>query len=301
MTYGAYPFGGDAFGAPPVPATVTPETSHTAFLLSPRASDTATITAATEVPTLPVANVQNVQPKKVYRSLSTSVSLSIGLAAPLDCTHLAIVGANLDDSAWVRLRGAAAPIDISGAPVVDTDWINPWPLGAKPDAPDWPSWMQVLNWENEDPLQYWQLDIVDGGGGLSYIDIGRLIIGKPWRPSMNFDFGGTPIAFDPRDAVAETDYGSTFTDRRTLSPPRLFDLQFSALSERDVLRGLFEIQRLAGLAGDVICCLDPADAENHHLMSMQGRFTRGGAYGAPPVFDEQGHCWSTSIGLREFL
>jgi hypothetical protein len=51
----------------------------------------------------------------------------------------------------------------------------------------------------------------------------------------------------------------------------------------------------------VICCLDPGDTANFHLLSMQGRFTRGGAYATPPLWDEGGQCWSSSVELREFL
>lgn len=299
MTYGTDPYGNIGDGPPPPydPAAFPPNM----LLLSPVDSDEGVITASSEISTLPASNLQNVQPRRVWRSTGTDEHLSIALASAVPCNAVALVGSNLDDYAWVRLRGAATDAEVLTDPVVDTGWVSPWQAAAKPTIRRWPSHTNLVRFDNDTALRYWRLDIVDDGGGLAYIEAGRLVLGRVWQPTMNFDFGGTPIGHDPRDAVAESDYGSTFTDRRTSSPPRLFNVKITANSASEVLDGLQEIQRLAGLAGDVICCLDPLDTARFHLMTMQGRFRAGGLFDGPPYFDGAEQCWGATISLREFL
>jgi hypothetical protein len=269
------------------------------LLLSGRHSDRATITPSAEVPTLPASNLQNLQPRRVWRALTKTASLSLAFVEPVACNMLTMVGGNPTGERRVRITGAASPSALSSLPVVDTDWVNPWPSGGVPDAPDWPSWLLPVRWINESALTFWKVEIADTA--VTYIDVGRLVLGPVWQPTTNFDLGGTPMSYDPRDAVAETDYGFTFTDRRARSAPRLFSVTVTAANQVEVMRGLQEIQRLAGNAGDVICCLDPGDAANFHLLSMQSRFTKAAGYTAPPAWDEDGQCWGASIDLREFL
>jgi hypothetical protein len=303
MPFGANPWAGAPFGGlrgsnPPPSVT---DLSRNVLLLSGRDSDAATLVPSSEIVTLPASNAQTVQPRRVWRTSSNDEWLTLTFASAVAANALAMVGGNPTSFRRVRVTGAADAADLVAAPDLDTGWVNPWPAGAQPVAPDWPNWLLLVRFENTDEMRHWKIEITDIGGAVTYLDIGRLILGRLWQPSVNFDVGGTPVAFDPRDAVVETDYGFTFTDRRTRSAPRLFSLQITAAKGVEVLQGLQGIQRLAGSAGDVICCLDPGDTANFHLLSMQGRFTKGGAYATPPLWDESGQCWSSSVELREFL
>lgn len=271
------------------------------LLLSPRNIDRATLTATGEVPTLPVTNLQTIQPARKFRVMDNEVSIYVAFATAISANALALVAHNFSDSGSIRLRAATLQADLDSDPELETDWASPWPNGLKPIAPDWANWLSLIQFENNSAYRYWRVDLFDDGPSQTYLEAGRLVLDRAWQPSTNFDFGGTPMAHDPRDAVAETDYGYTFTDRRTLSPPRIFKLQITSANQTEVLAGLQEIQRLAGLAGDLVCCLDPGDADNFHLLSMQGRFTKGGAFGAPALWDEDGPLWGAAIEMREFL
>jgi hypothetical protein len=150
-------------------------------------------------------------------------------------------------------------------------------------------------------MSFWRVEIIDPAAGQTYLEAGRLVLGRAWQPSTNFDIGGTPLAFDPTDVVAQTPSGHTFTDRRAGSPPRLFNIIITAANRREVMDGIAEIQRLRGTWGDVICCLDPGETTDFHLLSMQGRLTQGGQFPSPALFDASGYTWGASILLREFL
>ena len=306
MTYGFLPYGAAPYASPPEVSTFAAAPGNRILLLSPVASDAAAIVASSAVATLPAVNLQNVQPTRKWRSQGVEASLNVTFPedaedGEISANTLALVGVNFTHHALVRVRAAATAEDLTADPAIDTGLASPWPGGVKPHARNWPQFTVLVFWENEAPLRFWQIDIVDAGGGLTYLEAGRLMLGRAWQPSINIDIGGDFLAYDPRDVVAETDRGFTFTDRRTESPPRLFALNLTAGNRREIFDGLGEIQRLAGLAGDVVCCIDPADSADFHRYVMQGRFTAGPRFSAPALFDESGYTIGASINLREFL
>jgi hypothetical protein len=274
---------------------------ETVLVLGPIDSDLATMTAGTAVATLPVANLQNVQPRKKWRSdSSTSETIDIVFADAVAADSLAAVGANFSASAQWRFIMAATADGLDDPPV-DSGLQSVWPATGKPAVRYWPNYLSLLRWTNATACRFGRLTISDPSNADGYIEIGRLVVGQAWQPANNFDIGGTPLSYDPKDVVAETDYGYSFTDRRSRSAPRLFSLQFTAASHREILDGIAEIQRLAGLSGDVICCLDPAETTDFHRYSMQGRFTGPPQFTAPAAFDANGYTTGASIALKEFL
>lgn len=303
--FGLMPYAAAPFATAPEVASFDGAPGARVLLLSPSASDAATITADSAVPTLPAANLQNVQPTRKWRSEGVEASLYVtfpenGDEEEIKANALALVGVNLTHTGMIRVRGAATAEGLDGT-LLDTGLNSAWPGGVKPYVRDWPQFTVMAFWENDEPLRFWRIDLVDAGGGLSYLEAGRLMLGRAWQPRFNVDVGGEFMAYDPRDVVAETDRGHTFTDRRTASPPRLFTLNITASNRREIFDGLAEMQRLAGLAGDVVCCLDPTDATDFHRYVMQGRFTSGPRFSAPAAFDRDGYTIGASINLREFL
>lgn len=300
---GFSPYGAVSYGA--APAYVAP--SFTAavealFILSPRESDLAAYNASSAVDGLPVTNLQTIQPGRVWRSTdATPQYVDVAFAAPVAANALAIVGANVTAAGMFRVRGAATEANVTAAPAIDTGWRSMWPATVKPAAPDWPAHTSLLRWSNDNVFQYWRVEIADGGAVLSYLEAGRLVLGRAWQPTTNFDLGGTPLGFAPADVQQQTPWGRTFTDRRTPSAPRLFEVAIYAADKREAFDGIAEIQRLRGLWGDVICALDPGDSTDFHRFTMQGCFTAGGAYTLPPAFNANGSMFGAAIRLREFI
>lgn len=270
-------------------------------LLSPGDSDAASLTASTQASGLPATNLQTIDPARKWQSTGTSEYLLATFDTAIAATALALVGHNLSASATIRVRGAVLQANLTSAPTVDTTAVSAWPTSGKPSAPKWPHFTSLVRWAAATPCRYWRIDIADPAPATNYLEVGRLALGVAWQPSINFDIGGTPLGFDPADVQAKTPYGRLFTDRRNDSAPRLFELAVYALTKREAFDGIYEIQRLRGLWGDVVCCLDPSETTDFHRLTMQGAFTVGGAYTLPPAFDEGGNMFGAGIKLREFI
>ena len=214
---------------------------------------------------------------------------------------LAIAGHNFSGAATLRVRAAASAAAVTAAPLLDTTALSAWPASGKPSIASWSNWTSLLKWTNTTAYRYWRVDFADSAPLASYFDFGRIVLGPYWQPSLNFDIGGTPFAFSPLDIQTVTPYGYTFTDRRGDSAPRLFEIALYSLTQREAFDGIYEIQRLRGLWGDLICALDPGADTDFHRFIMQGCFTAGAAYPLPPAFDASGNMFGAGIKLREFL
>jgi len=297
-----YPYGSMPYGAAPTGTAPTVTSSTERFLiLSPRESDAATLVASSQETALPVANLQNMQPAKVWRATSaTPQSITLDFGYPVAANALALVGHNLTDAGMLRVRGATTQAAVTASPAVDASG-SAWPVTGKPVAQNWPHHTSLLRWSNDLPYQYWQVDIADGGSVLTYIEVGRLMLGRAFQPTVNFDFGGQPLSFETADIQTRTPYGRTFTDRRTISPPRNFEVTVYAMTKREAFDGLAELQRLRGTWGDVVCALDPGDSTDFHRFTMQGVFGVGGAYTLPIAFDSDGNMFGAGIRLREVI
>ncbi len=299
--YGYYPIGSAPYGAAPAYVAPTVPTMARIAVLSPRDSDLATMAAGSEVATLPAVNLQNQQPKKVWRSASAADYITVTFGAPVAANMLALNGHNLSAGGVFRVRGADTLANTAAAPSVDTGWQSVWPATGKQADAYWPRYLSALLWSNDALFQYWRVDIADPAVSQIYVEAGRLVLGRYWQPTTNFDLGGTPLAYDPRDGQVTTDSGEIFTDRRQRSAARRFALQISAADRREMLDGIAEIQRLRGLWGDVICLLDPAATTDFHRHSMQGVFTAPQEHRIVPQFTANGEMWTVDLQLREIF
>ena len=303
MTYGGAPYGGIPYGGMPSGlAWPAAGASERVLLLSPRDSDLATLVASAQASTLPVGNLQTIQPQKKWRGTGvTAASITIALASPIACNALALAAHNLTPAAYLRVRGAATAAAVTASPIVDTSYQSAWPLGIKPAVASWPNYLSLVRWTNAAALQYWQLDISDPGPGQTYLEAGRLVIGATWQPTTNFDLGGYPLGFDSLDVQTKTPSGYIFTDRRAASAGRQIALQITGANQREVQDGIAEIQRLRGMWGDVIVCLDPAATTDFHRQSMQGVFTAKPRFPIVPQWDADGIQYGATLSLDELL
>lgn len=269
------------------------------LILSPGSSDAATLTADSEVSTLPATNLQGIQPKKKWRTTSLTPYLDIDFGtAGCAANGFALIGHNLTSAATIRVRGKAT-FPVTSSPTVDTTAVSAWPATGKPSDTYWPQYLSWLSWVNVTALRYWRIDISDSGNTDGYLQAGRLMLGPYWQPTTNFDLSGTPLGRDQRDVQTVTDYGEIFTDRRSRSAARRFSLQISSADKREVNDGIGEIQRLRGMWGDVACLLDTAATTDFHRNSMQGVFTSPQEHQFTQQFTTNGEAWSVSFPLRE--
>ena len=239
------------------------------LLLSPRDSDAATMTASTSTSSLPVANVQNQEPTKVWRSTALPAHVDINLGSAKAVNAAAMSGFSLTQSGLWRLRAYAAAADIGGTAALDSGWRSVWPDNYKHGAPEWGPEVALLRLRNDAVYQYWRVEFADTGS--TYMDVGRLAIGRALQFGINMDIEAG-IGFARNDVQEPNGYGQIFTDPRPYAQ-RQFDMPWSALGQAESHDAAMELARLRGQAGDIFCFLDPAEVTNFHRWSMQGLFT----------------------------
>ena len=296
--YGSVPYGAAALATAPAAAS-----SAVFKVLSPIDSDAATMLASSELSTLPVGNLQTMQPGRVWRTdAATSASITVTFAAGVSANALALVGHNLSAAGVIRVRLANSLAGLTASPVVDTGWQSAWPTTGKPADAHWPRYLSYLSWTNDALCTYAQVDIADPEVGKAYLEAGRLILCRAWQPTYNFDLAGAqPFGFDQRDVQTVTEYGGLFTDRRARSAPRRASVSMSFADRREALDGIADMRRLAGLWGDVVLILDPNATTDFHRLSLQGVFLTQQDHRLTPQFNATGEMWTVEINLREII
>lgn len=173
--------------------------------------DRGTVTASSEVATMPATNLQNQQRTRVWRSDGSQggvVSLDITLAAGEEnVSGIAVVDHNLSLAGTIRIQGWTDALD-GAAQVVDETLLSYAPVAAFGDGlfgdglfggyePIGPlvsysprNYLRVITFLQltaETPAKYWRITLADSS--VSYFQLGRVFIGKAWQPVTNFSWG----------------------------------------------------------------------------------------------------------------
>lgn len=299
--YGVSPHGTSAYGTAPSYVPVANPPAEGALFLSSIDIDQAQLTGSSEVPSLPVAYLQDSRVEKKWR-LTSKVDqyLSVTLAVPSACDTLAVIGANLGAGAVVRILGALDPAGLPNTPDFDSGWLGAWPISGKPILKQpWPVHTNLIRFPNANAYRYWRIIFSDPGVETTYLELGRVLIGKAFRPTYNVDVNPA-IGLESSDVRRRSTFNRTFTDPRGASSRRMA-LSLSAVDRDEMRADLFELQRYCGLARDFVFSLDPAATTSHHLYTMQALFVEGAQFEAQPLWDANGEVWRTSLQLTEPL
>lgn len=291
--YSVLPVGaGDTYLAP----VATPQNC---LFLSSRTIDRATVVAGTEVSGLPASYLADIQPAKKWRTTGKAGQyLNITLDQAEACDTAAFIAPNWGPSAVVRVFAAETADDLLAAPSLDTGWQSPWPGGEKPTVNDWPVFTGLLRWTNTAAYKYWRIEIADGGVLLTFFDLGRVLLGQAFQPTVNVDVNPA-IGLQSPDVQARTPFARTYTDPRGPASRRLV-LPLSAVNHGELVASLFELQRYCGLARDFVFALDPGALRNNaHLYTLQALFADQAQFDAQPWWDGADQTWRTQLTLTE--
>ena len=118
-----YPYGSVPYGSAPIGTAPTVTQSNERFLiLSPRESDAATLVASSQETALPVANLQSLQPKKVFRAGGSYVAVTVAFAEPVAANMLALARHNLGAGGVIRCSAAGKFTCTMSAAAADTNY-----------------------------------------------------------------------------------------------------------------------------------------------------------------------------------
>jgi hypothetical protein len=210
-------------------------------------TDSGALSGGGAVASLPVENLADVQPGKLYRTIGTSAFAVLDAGGAVDFDAIAAINVNLSSGATKRVR--LSSVDATGAA---GDLYDSGVVGAGVD-PRFRGMLHVLDATVSG--RYLRVDLADAS--LAWIDWGRLYAGPLFRPAKNFLKGN---AFGYRDLGTKkmTPGGQVHDFSRARL--RIATLTFAFLNEVEFYENVFEIDRLVGMTSDLLYIRDPASA-----------------------------------------
>lgn len=249
--------------------------------------DEATVLGGSWSASLPLANIQNRQVQKVARSsgvtnAATQFVIDLGQARAVGV--LALVVHNVSVSGRVRVTAS----DSAGFSTLyyDSGFVNVWPTGQIPQA--------LLEWEEDNfwlgtisssaragyqspfvhilpnpvNMRYWKVEIDDTTNADGFVQIGRVFIARGWRPAVNYSYGAE-LGFEDPTPIETSLSGAEFFDVR--SKFRVFSFRLNFLPTAEAYGQALDLQRVAGVSGEVLLVPDSDDLGNMPARSFVGR------------------------------
>jgi hypothetical protein len=229
--------------------------------------DGAQLAASSEVPDLPIANLQSQHLSTKWRSagaLSVWWTADYGQALPVDV--IGWFGANFTAAAQRRIRlsssnAHAGDLYDSGlgamTPDIRVDRRKPTAIVSKSQA------VHLLS--SPITARYLKIDFSDSG--LDYLEAGLAWAGQLWQPARNFSYGEAPAMQDP-STTTKSVAGNAYTDLR---PQFMADtFTFPALTEAEA-KTLLGMDGVVGTAMNLLWIRNPRPAEMSKtaLLGMQ--------------------------------
>ncbi|MGE8365982.1 hypothetical protein [Cupriavidus sp.] len=222
---------------------------------------------------------------------------------------LAIVRHNLSTAAKWRVRVANNPgftstvydnavtVPPDGGPTVLMDFATQTYLAWDPDWQlAWPTLFptSVLEWEDDNfwagsiteeerkeypslllavlpkPVagRYIRVEVDDETNPDGYVEFGRMFVGSAWQPIYNANWGAS-IGWETDTGMQRAMSGAPYFDRKNGRRVTRFELGY--LSKDEALGRIFEIQRKAGIDGELLLVWDKDDAIHLLRQSYLGR------------------------------
>jgi len=249
-----------------------------------RIDEATSITASSEVATLPIENVQDRQLVKVYRSnAATTVQIDVDFGAGKVIDFMAVIRHNISQTGTIRFR--LSTVSDFASTQYDSGVVDAWPVVEEFGTLPWGifSWGGFLNPavaasytissfnipSSQVVARYLRVDIVDTNNTDGYIQIGRMISGPAYRPSSNYAFGGE-FEFVDNSRVVKSRGGQTFIDE--VERFRRFTFEILNIPEAEIFSNVFNnIDRERGIAKDILVIPQPGDPATYITQNIYGR------------------------------
>lgn len=242
------------------------------------------ITADSEIASLPVENLQDRQIVKVYRSdAATTVEVDIDFGQSRIVDFIALIRHNISQSGTIRWR--LSVVSDFSTTAYDSGDVDAWPVVEEFGTLPWGvfSWGGFLNPEisatytissfaildSAVQARYLRINITDDSNAEGYIQAGRLICGPSYRPSTNYGFGAE-FEFADESRVVKSRGGQTFIDEVERFRRARFEL--INLPEAEIFSNIFNsVDRERGIAKDILIIPQPDDPSTWTTQNIYGR------------------------------
>lgn len=116
-------------------------------------------------------------------------------------------------------------------------------------------------------VRYIRIDIDDQENAVGFVDIGRILIDAPWRPTRNLQVGYSPAPID-ESPVEYARNGQAWVDRRATGRTLRFSL--AGLRKGEALPLVGDRMQGEGKAVPLFVVVDPDDEVNRHRETFYG-------------------------------
>jgi hypothetical protein len=242
---------------------------------------TPTIVSATNADaTWPALNLFDYDPYEVYKTTATSTVITINFGSPRDFRMVSLLHCNVtyktvwtietspDNTVWTTLKASgpfwAELASIPGSiPTEDSDPRQGW-LGY---AHSFYYHTSVVN------RQYIRITVTDSDAITpNWMQFGRLFIGKPFQPTVNYAYGSDITITDKSEKVEMPRSAPLF---QRLNRGIQFGITLEFLTKTEMETFLYDLSYWAGSNREVFCCLDPDTVTNRHKSIIYGTFEEG--------------------------
>jgi len=269
----------------------------------------ASITASSEIASLPVENLQDRQLVKVYRSDGTTdVQLDVDFGQGRILDFVALIRHTISQTGTIRWQ--LSNVSDFSTVQFDSGIVDAWPVVEEFGTLPWGvfSWGGRINPEIAAEYQissfvvldaavqarYLRINISDDDNTEGYIEAGRLIAGPAYRPSTNYGFG-VEIEFVDDSRIVKSRGGQTFVDEVERFRRIRFELQ--NLPEAEIFSNVFNnIDRLRGVAKDILIIPQPNDPKTWPTQNIYGRLVR-----TEPIINRTLELYGRSIEVEELI
>jgi hypothetical protein len=219
-----------------------------AFLQQDRVSTGSVASAQATIATMPVANLQDPQPRRRARLMGISATITADLGAEVSVDCVALISTTLGAGAVVQAR--LSNIANFSVTLADTGLLNA-------EAQDESQGNVVLVLPAPVTARYLRVYLTDGAA--PYMDIGLLVAGQLWRLQRGTAYGIREgrVMLDRRDRNPYT--GAEFPVPAIINP-RFAAFTLPALSLTEARNQHRELLRRLGAAGDALWIAELGDS-----------------------------------------
>lgn len=240
--------------------------------------------------TMPLANAQTPDPGEVARTINASPASStfvvnIGSSSPVG--GIAVTNGNFSYGATYAITGSNSSAFTS---LVYDSGVVPIP-GASDDWPELVCFAAIL--PTDQSAQFWRIAISDPSNPAGYVQFGRVIVGRAFRPSINYEYGAEfshePI-YRRVTSVGGAQWDWDLNRRRGLR------VNFGNLAESELFDDVDRMRRICGASGHVFVYPDPDDTNRFQRRSFLATLKS-----PPPIVQASFQLGTTAIDCEEVL
>src|ERR1044071_6458185 len=233
-------------------------------------------TASSTSGSLTTANLLTDLKSEVWRSTSTTATLTVTWAVSEVVGGVILPFTNVTFTATMRLRGYADPSD--SVPAFDTGTVFASPSGLFGSEGDWgieplgtnsfiPGGVNTFNYGGGSAAYGWVtltnikklvIDLVDTDNTAGYIEASRLVCGGYWQASVNPDVGAVSLSNNESTKLERSEDGDLRVDKGCMYRELSLNMQYLSMIDKD---HVYRILRRNGMTKPMFVSLFPSDAD----------------------------------------